>query len=248
MKVTCEGCSGDGPPTAGRAAATTESTVVYRIDKMDCPTEERLIRDKLAGLAGIGAMEFNLVQRTLTLSHAPEALVPALEAIRLLGMEAVAQPAKEASTPTTTAKTNWWPMAVSAIAAVSAEVADWMIGESSVIVIVLALIAIFTGGLPTYRKGWIALRNRNLNMNALMSIAVTGAMLIGHWPEAAMVMFLFALAEVIEAKSLDRARNAIRELMTMTPETATIRQPDGTWRAMPAKAVALGSVVRVRPG
>ena len=74
MKVTCEGCSGDGPPTAGRAAATTESTVVYRIDKMDCPTEERLIRDKLAGLAGIGAMEFNLVQRTLTLSHAPEAL------------------------------------------------------------------------------------------------------------------------------------------------------------------------------
>ena len=248
MKVTCEGCSGDGPPTAGRAAATTESTVVYRIDKMDCPTEERLIRDKLAGLAGIGAMEFNLVQRTLTLSHAPEALVPALEAIRLLGMEAVAQPAKEASTPTTAAKTNWWPMAVSAIAAVSAEVADWMIGESSVIVIVLALIAIFTGGLPTYRKGWIALRNRNLNMNALMSIAVTGAMLIGHWPEAAMVMFLFALAEVIEAKSLDRARNAIRELMTMTPETATIRQPDGTWRAMPAKAVALGSVVRVRPG
>jgi Cd2+/Zn2+-exporting ATPase len=51
-------------------------------------------------------------------------------------------------------------------------------------------------------------------MNALMSIAVTGAMLIGHWPEAAMVMVLFALAEVIEAKSLDRARNAIRGCST----------------------------------
>ena len=74
---------------------------------------------------------------------------------------------------------------------------------------VLALVAILTGGLSTYKKGWIALKNRNLNMNALMSIAVTGAMLIGHWPEAAMVMVLFALAEVIEAKSLDRARNAI---------------------------------------
>ena len=54
-------------------------------------------------------------------------------------------------------------------------------------------------------------------MNALMSIAVTGAMLIGHWPEAAMVMVLFALAEVIEAKSLDRARNAIRGLLDLTP-------------------------------
>ena len=80
------------------------------------------------------------------------------------------------------------------------------------------------GGLSTYKKGWIALKNRNLNMNALMSIAVTGAMLIGHWPEAAMVMVLFALAEVIEAKSLDRARNAIRGLLDLTPEQATVQQ------------------------
>ncbi|MBP0532831.1 cation-transporting P-type ATPase, partial [Mycobacterium tuberculosis] len=76
--------------------------------------------------------------------------------------------------------------------------------------VILALAAILTGGLSTYKKGWIALKNRNLNMNALMSIAVTGAMVIGHWPEAAMVMVLFALAEVIEARSLDRARDAIR--------------------------------------
>ena len=57
-----------------------------------------------------------------------------------------------------------------------------------------------------------------------MSIAVTGAMLIGHWPEAAMVMFLFTLAEMIEAKSLDRARNAIRGLLELAPDTATVRQ------------------------
>ena len=74
-----------------------------------------------------------------------------------------------------------------------------------------------------HKKGWIALKNLNLNMNALMAIAVTGGMAIGHWPEAAMVMFLFALAEVIEAKSLDRARNAIRGLMDLAPETATVR-------------------------
>lgn len=221
---------------------------VLHIAKMDCPTEEGLIRDKLAGVPGIGAMEFNLVQRTLTLNHAPEALSHALDAVRSAGMDAVLQPESEAPEPPAAEKTNWWPLGLSGIAAVSAEVGDWFVGEGSVIVVVLALVAIFTGGLPTYKKGWIALRNRNLNMNALMSIAVTGAMLIGHWPEAAMVMFLFALAEVIEAKSLNRARNAIRELMEVAPETATVRQADGTWRAMPAKAVALGSIVRVRPG
>lgn len=112
----------------------------------------------------------------------------------------------------------------------------------------LGLGGVLTGGLPTYRKGWIALRNLNLNMNALMSIAVTGAMLIGHWPEAAMVMVLFALAEVIEAKSLDRARNAIRGLLDLAPERATVQQADGTWQEMEAKHVMIGSRVRVKPG
>ena len=85
-------------------------------------------------------------------------------------------------------------------------------------------------------------------MNALMSIAVTGALGIGQWPEAAMVIFLFALAEVIEVKSLDRARNAIRGLMAMTPENATVKLSDGTWSEVPAATVELDSVVRVRPG
>lgn len=84
-------------------------------------------------------------------------------------------------------------------------------------------------------------------MNALMSIAVTGAMLIGHWPEAAMVMVLFALAEVIEAKSLDRARNAIRGLLDLTPEQATVQQADGTWREVGAKQITIGARVRVKP-
>ena len=90
------------------------------------------------------------------------------------------------------------------ITATLAEVVYWINGGDHWAVVVLALTSIFSGGLSTYKKGWIALKNRNLNINALMSIAVTGAMAIGHWPEAAMVMFLFALAEVIEAKSLDR--------------------------------------------
>jgi Cd2+/Zn2+-exporting ATPase len=63
-----------------------------------------------------------------------------------------------------------------------------------------------------------------------------------------MVMVLFALAEVIEAKSLDRARNAIRGLLDLTPEQATVQQADGTWREASAKQIAIGSRVRVKPG
>jgi Cd2+/Zn2+-exporting ATPase len=63
-----------------------------------------------------------------------------------------------------------------------------------------------------------------------------------------MVMFLFALAEVIEAKSLDRARQAVRGLMALAPEKATVCQPDGSWIEVTATEVSLDALVRVRPG
>ena len=194
-----------------KAADTRLTRALYRIENMDCPTEEALIRDKLSKLPGVAGLEFNLIQRTLRVTHAPDALPGVLAALRSLGFEAEVREAAALANPPAPepSRTHWWPLAVSGVMATLAEVVSWLNGGNHGVVIALALVAIFTGGLSTYKKGWIALRNRNLNINALMSIAVTGAMLIGHWPEAAMVMVLFALAEVIEAKSLDRARNAI---------------------------------------
>ncbi len=224
-------------------------TTLLRIAKMDCPTEEGLIRAKLQGMPGVSGLDFNLMQRTLAVRHAPDAIGAAVAAIESLGMETEAQKTDEPRDPQVPApKLNWWPMAISGIAAIAAEGVYWVNDGNHWAVIVLALVSIFTGGLSTYKKGWIALKNRNLNMNALMSIAVTGGMAIGHWPEAAMVMFLFALAEVIEAKSLDRARNAIRGLLDLTPETATVWNLDGMWRDVPATSVELGAKVRVKPG
>lgn len=134
------------------------------------------------------------------------------------------------------------------MAAIAAEVVHFTALAPGWLVAALALAAILGCGLGTYKKGWIALRNRNLNINALMSIAVTGAVLIGQWPEAAMVMVLFTVAELIEARSLDRARNAISGLMQLSPDMATVQQADGQWREVDVREVALGAVVRVRPG
>jgi Cd2+/Zn2+-exporting ATPase len=229
-------------------SAETQITVLL-ISKMCCPTEETLLRNKLTGMPGITRLDFNLVQRLLTLQHAPEALPTVFAALKSLSLEAQVQDKGARETTSAPDKpTNWWPMVISGVSAISAEAVHWWNSGFHWTVAALALLAIFSGGLPTYKKGLIALRNRNLNMNALMSIAVTGAVLIGQWPEAAMVMFLFALAEIIEVKSLDRARNAIRGLMALAPETATVRQPDGSWADVPAKSIVLGAVVRVRPG
>ncbi|GKN60894.1 TPA: heavy metal translocating P-type ATPase [Klebsiella pneumoniae] len=231
--------------------ASAEQTTKLSIAKMDCPTEETLIRNKLGTVAGVADLDFNLMQRTLSVRHANQVLPDVLVALQALGFEAqvvdTAEVASPSAAPVTT-PTNWWPLGISLVTASAAEAVYWLHNGNHWSVVVLALVAVFTGGLSTYKKGWIALKNRNLNMNALMSIAVTGAMLIGHWPEAAMVMVLFALAEVIEAKSLDRARNAIRGLLDLPPEQATVQQADGTWREVGAKQITIGARVRVKPG
>lgn len=219
----------------------------FRIEAMDCPTEQTLIQNKLGKMAGVQQLEFNLINRILGVTHDLPSTAPIVEAIKSLGMQAdpIEEGVPAAAPP---AKKHWWPLALSGFCALAAEVIHFTDAAPTWVVALVALVSILSGGLTTYKKGWIALKNLNLNINALMSIAVTGAILIGQWPEAAMVMFLFTVAELIEAKSLDRARNAISGLMQMTPEQATVRQADGSWVEQEVKTIELGAIVRVRPG
>ncbi|BCX71070.1 heavy metal translocating P-type ATPase [Pseudomonas izuensis] len=220
----------------------------FRIEAMDCPTEQTLIQNTLGKLTGVQQLEFNLINRVLGVTHNLTSTAPIIDAIQSLGMHA--EPLEQGvETPLPTpVKKPWWPLALSGVAALVAEVIHFTAVAPNWVVAVIALVSILSGGLGTYKKGWIALKNLNLNINALMSIAVTGAILIGQWPEAAMVMFLFTVAELIEAKSLDRARHAISGLMQMTPEQATVLQADGSWVAQDVKTIDLGARVRVRPG
>ena len=112
----------------------------------------------------------------------------------------------------------------------------------------LAVAAVLLSGLSTYLKGVNALRRGRLNISALMAVAVTGALLIGQWPEAAMVMALYALAEHLEARAVDRARGAIGGLLQMAPDTVEQRAADGTWQAVAAAELPVGAVMRVKPG
>ena len=243
--------SAASPPLVKISEAVTESARLsrFRIEAMDCPTEQTLIQNKLGKLAGVQQLEFNLINRVLGVTHDLPNTAPIIEAIKAIGMHAepIEEGAADDSRPLP-AKKHWWPLALSGVGALAAEVIHFTNAAPNWVVAIIALISILSGGLGTYKKGWIALKNLNLNINALMSIAVTGAVLIGQWPEAAMVMFLFTVAELIEAKSLDRARNAISGLMQMTPEKVTVQLADGSWVEQEAKSIELGALVRVRPG
>lgn len=235
------------PVTPGPEGTTQ---VRYRIDKMDCPTEERLIRNRLEPMSGIARLDFNLLNRELTVHHRLDDLQAIVSALVALDMgptliEAGAPPA--AAPPALTKKLKGL-LVVSGVAAVAAEAIAWTTGqEGSWPVMVLAAVSILTAGVPTLKKGWIAVKNFTLNIYFLMSLAVLGSVLIGKWPEAAMVVFLFAIAEAIEALSLERARNAIKSLTALAPETAEVMD-EGGWKEQLVGTVALGSRIRVRTG
>ena len=238
-------------PAAPVAAGTPDpqhTKSILLIEAMDCPTEERLIRDKLDNHPQVSALHFNLLERQLQVYHAPDQLPEIIAIIKRLGMDA--KPLSE-STPLAAPNTDKKAIRLliaSGVFALFAELLEWFEVDANWLILSSALISILLVGLPIVKKGWIAVYNRNLNINALMSIAVTGALLIGHWPEAAMVTFLFALAETIESRSLTRARNAVQSLLVMTPETAMMQQPDGQWQLTEVSAISVGSLIRLKPG
>ncbi|MGD9774143.1 heavy metal translocating P-type ATPase [Diaphorobacter sp.] len=140
-----------------------------------------------------------------------------------------------------------WPRIAAALAlAASAEVAHWL--QQDYAGMALALVAIALSGLGVYRVGLQDLARLRLGIHALMAVAVTGAFLIGQWPEAAMVMALYVAAERIEDGAMDRARHAIRNLLQLAPATADVLQPNGTSQRLPVNEVPLGATVRIAPG
>src|SRR5690348_4942927 len=111
----------------------------------------------------------------------------------------------------------------------------------------LFTVAILTGGALTARKAWVAARIRSLDINVLMMIAAAGAVALGQWSEAAAVVFLFAVAQALEVRTLERARQAIRALLDLTPVEAIVRDDRGE-RRVGVDQIHPGVTIVVKPG
>lgn len=256
----CCSCGSNDSISLDEVKSSPDSTAStfhrFRIANMDCASEESEIRHALKNIEGIHNLQFNIRERELAISADSEVLPVALSEIRKAGFKPEAininnEISEKTNHPTQSFWMTWGKLFTALVLALCAEALAFMLPESLAIKVVgmtLAILAIGLSGFSVYVKGLSALRQGRLNINALMTVAITGAFLIGKWPEAAMVMALFAIAEVIEARAVDRARNAIKSLLSLAPEQAEILQPDGTWLSTPVKAVILGAIARIRPG
>lgn len=126
-----------------------------------------------------------------------------------------------------------------------------MNGESSPLPISMFIIAILVGGVGIFKIGFRNLVRFEFDMKTLMTIAIIGAAIIGEWEEAAVVVFLFAVSEALEAYSMDKARQSIRQLMDIAPPTAIIKRAHGEHYhevELPTEDIEIGDILIVKPG
>lgn len=126
-------------------------------------------------------------------------------------------------------------------------IASFKYEETHPLAISLFVIAIVVGGFDMFKSGLLNLSRFYFDMKTLMTIAIIGAAIIGEWREGAVVVFLFAVSEALEAYSMSKARQSISQLMDIAPPSATIRR-GGHLVEVDTEFIQINDVLIVKPG
>ena len=146
-----------------------------------------------------------------------------------------------------TARWQYRAIGVGLALAFGAELAEWL-GLEGVLPIALASAAILLAGRDVLLQGIRALTRLRPNIYLLITLASAGALTLGKWGEAAVVLTLYALAELLEQRAAERSERSLRAALEIAPAEATVQTPDGEWRAIPVAQIQLGQRVRIKPG
>lgn len=240
---------------------TSATDYSFTIKGMDCAGCARTIESGVAQLAGVQSCELSFTTERLRVSGTVSREAVA-QRVRDLGYEAV-EPAS-AATPIPVAPPPgflrfMWSRLETRLALFGAAlvlpgiVLHEILGWDALWINLLALFAMALTVVPIARSAWRGLTlSRELNINALMTIAAVGAVIIGAYVEAGLVMVLFALGEALEGYTSTRARHAIKSLMEVVPQTAlrlgTTCCDAGCEERVPVAELRVGDVIVVRPG
>ena len=224
---------------------TSEAVSEFKVVGMDCADEVSAIRHALQ-LREVARVDANLMKGTVTVYHAQSL---GAESIKLLIEKAGVKVVKEAGE--SFFRGHLWriiEILISGVALTLGLLFDWLALGSDRIAISFFCTSIIAAGLIIFPKAWRSIRSVKFDMNVLMTIAAIGAIVLGEFSEAASVVFLFSMAELLEALSVDRARKAIRDVLNVTPKEATLIENGNDSRLVPVDSLKFGDVILVRPG
>lgn len=222
----------------------SKNTLLY-VEGVCCAEEEAVVRKKLSSTDGIDQFNFNIITQRLSVTHTcPEEKI--INALNSAGFKAQRFKASVESK-------NFWTKYFNLIFTTLAGVLTFLgivlsyFGVTQSVTIVIFVAAICSGGWQIAIKGFKAAVNLALDMNFLMSVATIGAVIIGEFAEAAAVIFMFSLALLLESYSIERTRNAIRSLMELSPQTASVKNSNGEI-IKKVEDINIGEIIIVRPG
>ena len=241
---------------------TPGSSESFRIGGMDCASCARTIETGVAKLDGVESCELSFATGTLRVrgSASRESVT---ERVRALGYTVAenTDPASEGDTPRPSMpsfvsymmeRTDSRLALIAAVLMLPALVLHELLGWEAWWLDALAITALALAGAPVARSAWRALStNHELNIQVLMTIAVIGAVVIGAFVEAAMVIVLFSIGEALEGYTAQRARHAVRSLMEVAPAHATrltMHHDHVVERVVPVAELRVGDRLLVRPG
>ena len=228
------------------ASCELHAEAIFRVEGMDCNEEVVILERRLKPLAGLEAISADVIGQRLHVKYDAARLTTAamVDAVGQTGMRMWLEH-DEPLVSDATVRNRLWLMAASG-AGLAGGGAAALFGAGTAAA-VFNLLATMTGVVYPARRAFTALRTRTIDINVLMIIAVGGALALGELLEAASVVFLFALAQWLEARTLERARQAIRALMDLAPRQALVRR--GGLETMAAvEDLRVGDEVIVRPG
>ncbi len=222
--------------------------VVLVVPEMDCADESAMLEKALGKLPGVENLRFNLVSREARVEYEPARIDPGrlVEAARGTGLE-VRQKGAERQAESFWQRHRHLLLTTLCGTLIATALASSWAGAPHRATDALYILAMVSGGFFVAKKGLLALRTLTFDMNFLMTVAVIGAALIEEWLEGATVLLLFSVANLLQGYTMDRARNAIRSLMDLTPAEALVRR-NGRDEKVPVAEVRVGETLIIRPG
>ncbi|MGG5820690.1 heavy metal translocating P-type ATPase [Falsiroseomonas sp. HW251] len=229
----------------------------WRLEGMDCAACVAKVTHAVERLPGVSGVTVSLFGRSLAFDLAPGQTEPEAVArqVRALGYGVATEPPAgdhhhhhdddEDGAPwwnTARARLVWMLGALVAAAWIAAHLVP---SASHALYLGTTLAALFPFG---RRAVALARAGSPFSIETLMVVAALGATVIGAAEEAAFVVLLFAVGEMLEGVAAGRARAGIKALVALVPRTALRRKPDGTTEEVPAERLAIGDLVLVRPG
>ena len=219
---------------------------VFRVEGMDCHEEVVILERRLKPLDGLEAISADLIGQRLYVKYDAARLTTStiVDAAGQTGMRMWL----EHEAPAIGGAALAWRgrLMVACGAAIAAGLLLSAAGREVAAAAMYIAAAVAGGAFPA-RRAAAAVRTRTLDINTLMVVAVAGALVLGEPLEAASVVFLFAIAQWLEVRTMERARQAIRALIDLSPREALVRR-NGVESREPVDRVDVGDDILVRPG